>query len=464
MSADWRTHPLSEFINVKHGFAFKGEYFKSEKTFDLLVTPGNFAVGGGFKADKFKYYDGPVPKNYVLAEGDLVVTMTDLSKQGDTLGYSALIPTLSEHRLLHNQRVGLIEFKNEELDKAYLYFLLRSMGYRHHVVSTATGSTVKHTSPTKILSFEFKKPPKDIQIEIGRKLIAIEEKIELNIQTNQTLEAISHAIFKSWFVEFYPVKAKIAVLESGGSNSDAEHAAMSIISSKSLAELTEFKQSNTEEYKKLAQTAALFPSAMQESELGDIPEGWEVKFLREIIEFNPRRKLVKGTLAPYLDMKNVPTEGHLANEVVLREMASGTKFINGDTLLARITPCLENGKTAFVDFLEEEQVGWGSTEYIVMRPKNNRPTSLGYMIARLDSFRAKAAQTMTGTSGRQRANASALAEQKWINYPSELLEAFDRIAGGYLSTARANGKQNKMLADILNAILPKLLSGELKVK
>ncbi len=102
-------------------------------------------------------------------------------------------------------------------------------------------------------------------------------------------------------------------------------------------------------------------------------------------------------------------------------MASGTKFIKGDTLLARITPCLENGKTAYVDFLENEQVGWGSTEYIVIRPSNGRPSSLGYMIARLDPFRAKAIQTMTGTSGRQRASAQALAEQRWIDYPIELL-------------------------------------------
>jgi type I restriction enzyme S subunit len=343
----------------------------------------------------------------------------------------------------------------------FTYYLLKSLGLEQMNSDSAVPGLNRDNAHA--LSIRIPESEDDRKL-VGSWVATFDEKVAFNTQTNQTLEAIGQAIFKSWFVDFDPVKAKIAVLESGGSNADAELAAMSVISSKNLTELTEFKQSNTEEYKQLTQTAALFPSAMEESELGTIPEGWEVKFLREIIEFNPRRKLVKGTLAPYLDMKNVPTEGHLANDVILREMASGTKFINGDTLLARITPCLENGKTAFVDFLEEDQVGWGSTEYIVMRPQNNRPTSLGYMIARLDSFRAKAAQTMTGTSGRQRANASALAEQKWINYPSELLEAFDRIAGGYLFTARANGKQNKMLTDIRNAILPKLLSGELKVK
>jgi type I restriction enzyme S subunit len=162
-------------------------------------------------------------------------------------------------------------------------------------------------------------------------------------------------------------------------------------------------------------------------------------------------------------MKNIPTNGHLAEDVYLREMASGTKFINGDTLLARITPCLENGKTAYVDFLEKDQVGWGSTEYIVMRPKDNRPLSLGYIIARLDSFRSKAIQTMTGTSGRQRANAKAISELIWVDYPLELLTTFDQISGSFLTKAKVNGDQSKALSHIRDTLLPKLLSGELSL-
>ena len=83
---------LSDYIKIKHGFAFKGEYFSVQPTSDILVTPGNFAIGGGFKADKFKYYKGVVPEDYILKTSDLVVTMTDLSVDADTLGYPALIP------------------------------------------------------------------------------------------------------------------------------------------------------------------------------------------------------------------------------------------------------------------------------------------------------------------------------------------------------------------------------------
>lgn len=113
---------LSEHISIKHGFAFKGEFFKNYPTGNLLVTPGNFAVGGGFKDEKYKFYDGPVPNDYILKENDLIVTMTDLSKQADTLGYSALVPKYQNNQLLHNQRIGLVEFKSEDLDKTFLYF------------------------------------------------------------------------------------------------------------------------------------------------------------------------------------------------------------------------------------------------------------------------------------------------------------------------------------------------------
>lgn len=227
--------------------------------------------------------------------------------------------------------------------------------------------------------------------------------------------------------------------------------------------LTRLQAEQPEQYAELRATAELFPSAMQDSELGEIPEGWGVDHLSELIQFNPRRSLKKGTLAPYLDMKNVPTSGHLADDVVLREMNSGTKFVNGDTLLARITPCLENGKTAYVDFLDSDQVGWGSTEYIVMRSQEPYPESISYFIARDESFRQHAIQSMTGTSGRQRANAKALAELPWIVFPHALAEAFDRISTPYLKLAKSHGNESKSLSAIRDAVLPKLLSGELSV-
>jgi len=151
----WEVKKLKEFIEIKHGYAFKGEFFSKDPTPNILLTPGNFKFGGGFKWDKLKYYDGEIPSDFILKNGDLIVTMTDLSKLGDTLGYPALVPPSKDLKFLHNQRIGKVNFKNQKLGLFYLYYLLCSDSYRGHVLGTATGSTVKHTAPDRIKDFSF---------------------------------------------------------------------------------------------------------------------------------------------------------------------------------------------------------------------------------------------------------------------------------------------------------------------
>src|SRR3989338_174553 len=102
----------------------------------------------------------------------------------------------------------------------------------------------------------------------------------------------------------------------------------------------------------------------------DADPNWKKGKLGDIAKINPLRSIKKGTLGTYLDMSNMPTQGPFPKEWIQREFTSGIKFINGDTLIARITPCLENGKTAYVNFLNDGEVGWGSTEYIVLTPKS----------------------------------------------------------------------------------------------
>ena len=207
----WTETELGSLIEVKHGFAFKGEYFKTEPPGDILLTPGNFAIGGGFKYDKLKYYDGPVPDDYVLDEGDLLVTMTDLSKAADTLGFPALVPAHAPEgpRYLHNQRLGLVIInKPSRIRKAFLYYLMCSREYRDDIVAGATGTTVKHTSPTKIKRFSALIPPPEQQDAIAEHLRSLDDKIDLNRRMNRALEGITRAIFKAWFVDFEPVKAK----------------------------------------------------------------------------------------------------------------------------------------------------------------------------------------------------------------------------------------------------------------
>lgn len=152
----WDKVSLGDFLSVKHGFAFKGEFFKDNESNNILLTPGNFNIGGGLKLNKVKYYDGPVPEEYILKQNDLIITMTDLSKEGDTLGFPALVYESNDKNYLHNQRLGKIELKNG-YDELYLYFyhLLCTPAYRGLILGTATGSTVKHTSPGRIEEYEF---------------------------------------------------------------------------------------------------------------------------------------------------------------------------------------------------------------------------------------------------------------------------------------------------------------------
>lgn len=185
----WKQYLLEDHIKIKHGYAFKGEFFSDTPTDDILLTPGNFNIGGGFKSNKFKYYNGEYPNSYILNEGDIIVTMTDLSKEADTLGYSVKVPFIDGKRLLHNQRIGLVQLKTDELNLTFLYWLLRTYNYQKFVANGATGATVKHTSPTKICLYNFTAPTKkETQIRIASILSNYDDLIENNLKRIKLLE------------------------------------------------------------------------------------------------------------------------------------------------------------------------------------------------------------------------------------------------------------------------------------
>lgn len=295
------------------------------------------------------------------------------------------------------------------------------------------------------------------QRRIAQMLSVLDDKITVNCRINQTLEAMAQAIFKSWFVDFDLVKAKIAAKAEGR---DPLRSGMTAISGKPDAELDTLPP---EQFASIAATAALFPDEMEESELGEIPKGWTVCPLPACIDINPARVLKKGAVAPYLDMANVPTNAARVDNVVPRAFGSGSKFINGDTLLARITPCLENGKTAYVDFLAESEVGWGSTEFIVLRPKGDLPLPFAYFLCRHPEFRAFAISQMAGTSGRQRVPNDCFGAYRLVKPSPQVADAFGKQAALFMRQINAQDEASKTLASLRDALLPKLLSGELHV-
>ncbi len=199
--SSWRKCKLGEIIDVKHGYAFKGENITTDKTSDILVTPGNFNIGGGFKSSKFKYFNGSYPEDYIFNEGDIVVTMTDLSKEGDTLGYSAKIPKCEDCKYLHNQRVGLVKFISNDVYKDFIYWLMRTREYQSFIVGAATGTSIRHTSPKLIKEYEFEIPSLEEQKAIAEVLSSLDDKIDLLHRQNKTLESIAQTLFRQWFIE-----------------------------------------------------------------------------------------------------------------------------------------------------------------------------------------------------------------------------------------------------------------------
>ena len=312
------------------------------------------------------------------------------------------------------------------------------------LLAQATGSTFPNVSYDLLATIPWPSLPLSEQRAIAHILGTLDDKIERLRRMSETLEEMARAIFKAWFVDFLPVRAK---MESRWKRVRS----LPGLPAEGLGTLPSFYD--------------LFPDRLVPSELGEIPEGWEVVSLADVIDINPPRSLQRGQIAPYLDMANMPTRGHVPETVKERRYTgSGTRFINGDTLLARITPSLENGKTAFVDFLEDGQVGWGSTEYIVLRPKPPFPEVFAYCLARNESFREFAIQSMTGTSGRQRVQPSALAHYWLVRPPAILAQRFGDVANSLFARAKIAMEEARTLAALRDALLPKLIRGEIRVK
>lgn len=192
-------------------------------------------------------------------------------------------------------------------------------------------------------------------------------------------------------------------------------------------------------------------------------EDWEEGTVADLVEFNPTRKLVKGTIAPFLEMSNLSTSTYSPTYWYDRAYNSGTKFENGDTLLARITPCLENGKTAYVDFLCDNQVGWGSTEFIVMHSKMGLHPFFTYVVAKYQDFRDFAESCMSGSSGRQRVDVDNLKQYSMAIPDQSTVELFNNRIDNIVSKMHNNNNQIRTLIETRDGLLPRLMSGEIKI-
>lgn len=432
MAGEWRTLTVEQ-IKADNERAIAIGPFGSRMKADAYVAQGVPVVRGNNISDTRVFVDDFVFVSDKTADelrscnvfaGDLVFP------HRGSIGQVGIIPDDGTPRYMLSTSLMKLTCNAELVDPLFVFYFFRSAAGRHALLehSSTVGTPGIGQPLTSLRSIQVPIPPLPEQLAIAHILGTLDDKIELNRRMSETLEAMARALFKSWFVDFDPVRAKAEGRDLG--------------LPKPLADR--------------------FPARLVDSELGEIPEGWEVAPLTGAVEVNPTRSLRNGVAAPYLDMANMPTHGHSADDVVDREFGSGMRFVNGDTLVARITPCLENGKTAFVDFLQDGKVGWGSTEYIVLRPKPPLPEEYAYCLARSAEFREFAIQSMTGTSGRQRVPAESLAHFRVAVPPKPIAEAFGRAVKPRFARASAAVRESRTLAALRDALLPKLISGELR--
>lgn len=182
----------------------------------------------------------------------------------------------------------------------------------------------------------------------------------------------------------------------------------------------------------------------------------ETAYLKEYVETNPKLELRKGKLSTYIEMSNLSEESMCIKGKVEREYQGGSRFENNDTLLARITPCLENGKTAFVNILNEKEVAAGSTEFIVMRAKNMVSPFWIYCLAKDEKFRAYAISSMIGSSGRQRVHEKYLEEYKLPKVNSQKMFDFHKSAKPLFEITKLKSLENNYLNELKELLLSKL--------
>jgi type I restriction enzyme S subunit len=186
--------------------------------------------------------------------------------------------------------------------------------------------------------------------------------------------------------------------------------------------------------------------------------------ISSVVDLNPTRTLTIGSIAPYLEMANVSTTAFHPDNWYCREFSSGMKFVNGDTLLARITPCLENGKSTYVTFLGENQIGWGSTEFIVLRPKDGFHPLLAYALIRNRDFRDYAEGCLEGSSGRQRVNIDHLKDYSIFMPKVNRIKSFNKSMMSFEPKLDYNFRQIRTLQNLCDSLLPKLMNGEVRLK
>jgi len=330
---------------------------------------------------------------------------------GITLGRSGAsfgkVTFIREDFWPHNTTIFVTDFKGNE--PAFIRYLLESLDFS----SLNSGSAQQSLNRNFVYPVRVPKFALSAQQRIAGILSAYDELIENDQRRIRILETMARALYREWFVHFrFP---------------------------------------GHEDHPRVA------------SPLGDVPKGWEVKRVTECVRVNPRVTVPRYGEKPFVSMSCLSNDSMLITDIESRESNSGSKFQNGDTLFARITPCLENGKTGFVQFLPDgKAVACGSTEFIVLRSVSLTPEFV-YCLARTDEFRGVAIKSMSGATGRQRVQERCFDDFQIAQPPNKLLEQFAAIVAPGFSLIYKLHLQVENLRHTRDLLLPRLISGKLRV-
>lgn len=338
--------------------------------------------------------------------GDIVFTYEA------TLNRYAIIP--KGFRGCLGRRMALIRPNSAVIDTNFLFYSFFSPEWRATIASnTMSGATVDRIPLTTFPTFPVRLPPLVVQQRIAAILSAYDELIENNARRIAILEEMAQRIYEEWFIYYrFP-----------------GHEAVPLV----------------------------------ESELGLVPEGWDVVSAADAVEVNPKVKVPKDGEKPFVPMGCLSEVNMLISNIEARAGNSGAKFQNGDTLFARITPCLENGKTSYVQFLPSpESVAFGSTEFIVLRSRKLTPEFV-YLLARSENFRNNAIKSMAGADGRQRVKEACFASYMLAHPDAATLEKFHGLAHPMFDMIHVLARKNENLRQTRDLLLPRLISGELDV-
>ena len=337
----------------------------------------------------------------MIPQNSVIVAMYG---QGDTAGRVAI----NKIPLTTNQACCNLIIDETKAYYEFVYYQLVTLYEK--MVSLKNGGAQPNLNAAIIKSIEIKLPPLKTQRYIADILSSYDNLIENNQKQIKLLEEAAQRLYKEWFVDLR------------------------------------------------------FPGHENTKIVDGVPEGWNWCKLEDAIQFDPKVTLTKERMKQFVPMSALSTSSMVLDESQFTETTtnSGSKFQNGDTLLARITPCLENGKTAYVSGLESDEGTVGSTEYIVMRAKTIN-SYMVYLLARTDDFRQSAINSMSGSDGRQRVKSDKLKMLDYLQPTSELVEKFENVEEPIFEKIYRLSKQMQQARQARDLLLPKLMSGEVEV-